>query len=93
MDLTQELAAIDQQANSNDSKTTTVDNVFLYGMLGLFVLLCIWIVYTLISSNSTPITVLTPPVGSQLPMIASLRDPHQLIPPALPKINQIPSDS
>ena len=92
MDLSEELAAIDQQTEGSETKNNTIDNVFLYGMLGLFVLLGIWVVYTMVSNNSSPITVSSPALGTTLPMLDSLKDPQYLIPAALPRINQIPSD-
>lgn len=50
MDLVDEIQAIDKV--SAPANTTQSDNVFLYGFIGILVLLGIWLIYTFVSEPS-----------------------------------------
>ena len=70
---------------------TNPDVVFIYSILGVFVLLCVWIAYIVFSGPRKTVTV-NPGVTST-PVLNAVNDPKFLIPPAVPRRAPASDDS
>lgn len=76
MELADEIQAIDQLASP--VSTSQSDNLFLYGVIGVLVLLGIWIIFTFVSVPSQLRKI--EPAPDATPMLSILKDPRAMIP-------------